>query len=321
MNRTKKLLTLMVGASTLPFVYAAPAFAQDDGADDGDRDVIIVTTRKREESLQTVPVAVTAFTADDIESARITDVEDIALLTPGFTFAPLFGGGASTPVIRGQSTTIGEPNVGFFIDGVYQSSRTIMDSLLGDSIARVEVAKGPQSALYGRNTFAGAVNFITKDPSNEFEGTLELTGGKSGHFDGRANISGPLIENGLYFRLGGRFFRRDGYFTNELTGDDLDDRQTFVVSGALTATPAPNFEATLRVGYEDTDDGDDPLRFAMNNAAPANPTPAPLPTALQLFVGEVPNEQTGFAVTPGFVDRENLTTSFSMDWKSRTATR
>ena len=315
MNRTKKLLTLMAGASALPFVYAAPVFAQDDGAGDSDRDVIVVTTRKREESLQTVPVAVSVFTADDIESARITDVEDIALLTPGFTFAPLFGGGASTPVIRGQSTTIGEPNVGFFIDGVYQSSRTIMDSLLGDSIARVEVAKGPQSALYGRNTFAGAVNFVTKDPSNEFEGTLELTGGKSGHFDGRANISGPLIEDGLYFRVGGRFFRRDGYFTNELTGDDLDDRQTFVVSGALTATPAPNFEATLRVGYEDTDDGDDPLRFAMNNAVPANPTPAPLPDALQLFVGEVPNEQTGFAVTPGFVDRENLTTSFSMDWE------
>jgi len=314
MTKINKTLLLMAGASILPLAYSAPAYAQGESADDAERDVIVVTTRKREESLQTVPVAVTAFSADDIEDARITNVEDIARLTPGFTFAPLFGGGASTPVIRGQSTTIGEPNVGFFIDGVYQSSRTIMDSLLGDSIERVEVAKGPQSALYGRNTFAGSVNFVTKDPSNELEGGLELTAGKSGHFDGRANISGPIIEDGLYFRLGGRFFRRDGYFTNELTGDDLDDRRTLVVSGALTATPSANFEATLRVGYEDTNDGDDPLRFAVNNAAPANPTPAPLPDALQLFAGEVPNEQTGFAVTPGFVDRENFTISLSMEW-------
>ncbi|MEZ5981000.1 MAG: TonB-dependent receptor [Parvularculaceae bacterium] len=314
MNRVKRIALLLAGVSSLPALYAAPALAQEAAADERYRDEIVVTTRKREESLQTVPVAVTAFSAEQIESARITSVEDIALLTPGLTFAPIFGGSAATPVIRGQSTTIGEPNVGFFIDGVYQSSRSIMDSLLGDSIERVEVAKGPQSALYGRNTFAGAINFITKEPSNEFEGMLELTGGKSGHFDGRGSVSGPIIDDKLFFRIGGRFFRRDGYFTNELTGGDLDDRQTLVLSGALTATPTPAFKATLRVGFEDTNDGDDPLRFIPNNAAPANPTPAPLPPALQLFVGEVPNAQTGFAVTPGFNDRENLATSLSMDW-------
>lgn len=314
MGKHKRLAWLLAGVASAPFAYAAPAAAQEDGAGERYRDEIVVTTRKREESLQTVPVAVTVFSAEQIESARITSVEDIALLTPGFTFAPLFGGGASTPVIRGQSTTIGEPNVGFFIDGVYQSSRTIMDSLLGDSIARVEVAKGPQSALYGRNTFAGAINFVTKEPTNEFEGMLELTGGKSGHFDGRGSISGPLIEDTVFFRAGARFFRRDGYFTNELTGGDLDDRQTLVLSGALTATPSPAFKATLRVGFEDTNDGDDPIRFIPNNAVLANPTPAPLPPALQLFVGEVPNARSGFAVTPGFTDRENLATSLSMDW-------
>src|SRR3546814_9174358 len=96
---------------------------------------------------------------------------------------------------------------------------------------------------------------------------LELTGGKSGHFDGKGSISGPLIEDNLFFRVGGRYFRRDGYFTNELTGDDLDDRETLVLSGALTATPTSTFRATLRVGFEDTNDGDDPLRFIPNNAA------------------------------------------------------
>lgn len=328
MRRTKLLLPLTAGVSLFAFMCDAQAQEQIAAADaapdagslrhvtgeDEQNDVILVTTRRREEALHTAPVAVTVFSAEEIENARITSVENIALFTPGFTFAPLFGGSASTPVIRGQSTTIGEPNVGFFIDGVYQSSRAIMDSLLGDSIARVEVAKGPQNALYGRNTFAGAINFVTKDPTNDFESALELTGGNYGHFDGKGHVSGPIVKDTLYFRFGGRFFRRDGYFTNELTGGDLDNRQTSVITGALTATPTSNFTAKLRVGYEDTNDGDAPLRFIANNIAPANPAaPAPLPNALQLFRGEVPNATTGFAVTPGFTDRENLTTSLSMD--------
>lgn len=277
------------------------------------QDEIIVTARKRAESLQSVPLAITAFTAQHIEDAGIDNVEDIALLTPGFVFAKLFGGGSSTPVIRGMSTSIGEPNVGFFVDGVYQSSRGIMDAMLGSNIERVEVAKGPQSALYGRNTFGGAINFVTKKPSDTLTGRAEITAGNGGHFEGRANISGPLVEDSVYFQLGGVHSKTSGFFTNGLTGDKLDSLESTILTGALMFHPNEDLEIVARVGYDTTRDGDYAQRFLVNNAAPANPTPAPLPDALQLFAGEITNFEDGFAFTPGHNHHDNLVASLRAD--------
>jgi iron complex outermembrane receptor protein len=308
MTKYKKSILLASAALGL-ILPTATAYAQEAKV----TDEIIVTARKKSESLQSVPLAITAFTAIDIQNAGIDNVEDIALLTPGFTFAPLFGGGASTPVIRGQSTTIGEPNVGFFVDGVYQSSRSIMDAMLGGNIERVEIAKGPQSALYGRNTFAGAVNFVTKKPSNEMSGQVEATAGNGGHYALRGNVSGPLAEDSVYFQLGGVYSKHSGFFTNELTGDNLDERESTILTGALMFTPSENLEIVARIGYDATRDGDDPARFLVSNASPANPTPAPLPPALQLFSGEVPSFETGFAVTPGHSNHDNLILSLSAD--------
>lgn len=211
---------LLAELSALAFVTAVgagPALAQSDplaarndattaGADASalavDEDIsqaeIVVTARKREESLQDVPLAITVFTAVQIENAGIDNIEDVARLTPGFTFTPLFGGNQSTPVIRGLSTTIGEPNVGFFVDGVYQSSRAVMDSLLGDDIARIEVVKGPQSALYGRNTFGGAINYVTRTPTNDLSGRIRGTIGnheqarRASHSAGRSRTTSPF---------------------------------------------------------------------------------------------------------------------------------
>lgn len=277
------------------------------------KDEVIVTARKRAESLQSVPLAITAFTAETIEDAGIDNVEDIALLTPGLTFGKLFGGGSSTPVIRGMSTSIGEPNVGFFVDGVYQSSRSIMDAMLGSNIERVEVAKGPQSALYGRNTFAGAINFITKKPSDTLTGQMEVTAGNGGHFEGRGNISGPLIEDNVYFHLGAVYSKTSGFFTNELNGSDLDTLESTILTGAVMFHPNEDLEIVARVGFDSTRDGDYAQRFLVSNAAPANPTPAPLPDAFQLFAGEITNFENGFAVTPGHNNHDNLTSSLRAD--------
>lgn len=300
--------SILAVALALP---AVPGAAQTAPGAQFAMEEILVTTRKREERLQDVPIAIAAFSARDIEKIGIQSVEDIARLTPGFTFAPLFGGDASTPVIRGLSTTIGEPNVGFFVDGVYQSSRAAMDALLANSIERVEVAKGPQSALYGRNTFGGAVNFVTKRPSNELEGQVEATYGRKNRIDIKGTVSGPIVEDRLFARVAASYFERDGYFTNELTGDDLDDRQTAAFAGSLEATPSDSLRVTWRISYEDTDDGDEPMQFVENNARLH--TVAIIP-AFQFFEGEVPGARSGFAVTPGFFKRNNLTTSLGLDW-------
>ncbi|MBL8537157.1 MAG: TonB-dependent receptor [Hyphomonadaceae bacterium] len=310
----KGLGARLLGATalaTLASISVAPAFAQE-GAEA--QEEIVVTARRREESLQSVPLSINAFTAETLENAGVQNVEDIATMTPGFTFAPLFGGGASLPVIRGQSTTIGEPNVGFFVDGVYQSSRATMDAMLGDDIARIEVVKGPQSALYGRNTFGGAVNIITSAPSNDLEGRLEASYGEFDTIGLRGSLSGPVAEDSLYFRVGGTYNSSDGYFTNSLTGGALDARETMVLSGMLEARPTNQWTFRLRAAYQNTEDGDDPLRFAVNNSFPTPLQGPPTPAGNQMYTGEVQGSST-FAVTPGHNNTELGSYSLSAEWQ------
>ncbi|KAF0117052.1 MAG: TonB-dependent receptor [Hyphomonadaceae bacterium] len=285
-------------------------------------EVVIVTARKREESLQSTPLSISAFSAITIDNAGLDSVEDLALLTPGFTFTPLFGGGAATPVIRGQSTTIGEPNVGFFLDGVYQSSRALMDSILGDDIARVEVVKGPQSALYGRNTFGGAVNIVSRPPTNTFIGRATLEAGSFGYVGFRANANVPLIEDKLSARIGFNIKASDGFFINSLTNTELDKRGTAVLSGSLEARPSENLSLRLRISREATEDGDEAVVFTPNNSFPANIAGGTFPNANQMFTGLLA-APTSFSVTPGHNDRaltaRSLTGEYDFGWATLTA--
>lgn len=317
-GRTVGIRTFAMSAIALSaFGFSDLAWAQQTGGQaateaETDSGEILVTARKREEALQSVPIAISAFTEATIEAAGVDSVEEIAQMTPGFTFTPLFGGGAATPVIRGQSTTIGEPNVGFFLDGVYQSSRSLMDSILGDDIARVEIVKGPQSALYGRNTFGGAVNIISRAPDNELSGRGLVEAGDYGSFALRASVNFPLVEDKLFARLGVNYRKSDGYFTNSLNGQNLDERRSAIVSASIEARPSDTLSIRLRVANENTDDGDDPIVFAANNGRPANLAGPPFPPANQIFIGELKSPKI-FAVTPGHNDRNLTATSLSVD--------
>ena len=208
-----------------------PAFAQQTNAapegaapeaQPAELDTIVVTSTKREELMRDVPVAISVVSAEDIETAGLDSAADIAPMVPGFVMVPLFGSSGYNPVIRGLSTTIGEPNVGFFIDGVYMPSRAGLDFMLGDNIQRVEVARGPQYALYGRNTFAGAVNFVTHPPGNDRKGSARVGVGSDGGRKAEATISGPIIDNRFYYRAGVSARDSDGQYENELTGGRLD---------------------------------------------------------------------------------------------------
>ena len=156
---------------------------------------IVVTARKRAESIQEVPLSVTPFSAADLEQRGFTGLDDIAAATPGFTFEPFATGGAhGNAVIRGlaqQFTTSRIQNVSFFLDGVYLQRQSMLDLGLID-MERVEVVKGPQNALYGRNAFAGAVNYITLRPGIEPEGYVSLGLGDNQRQEYRASISGPM---------------------------------------------------------------------------------------------------------------------------------
>ena len=291
-------------------LLALPVQAQNDTSSESGAsrplEEITVTARKRTERLQDVPISISAFSASDIEEAGIEDIQDVAQLTPGLTWTALFGS-AGSPVIRGVSTNIGEPNVGFFVDGVYQSSRATMDALI-TSVERIEIAKGPQSALYGRNTFGGAINYITKRPSEALEGEVEVKVGNDGRQDIRAIVGGSLSDT-VAARAGVSYRSFDGFYANELTGGDLNNQESILAALSLEARPSDTLDLVFRIGVEDTDNGDFAIQFVPNNSGFV---PAPL-NGNQVFTGDLPGATSGFAVTPGFFARKNANASIRIE--------
>lgn len=300
---------LILGFSTVSFAKSDVDEIIEEEGGEIILETIIVNVRKRAESLQEIPVSVTTFSAQLIEDADIQSIADISMLTPGLNFKGLLGGTIGNPIIRGSSTLIGEPNVGFFIDGIYQESRAAMDALIGEGIERIEVARGPQNALYGRNTFAGAINYITKEPNNESGGKFKATVGNGGTQAASVYYSGPLSEDKLYYRVSAMHSSADGFYTNEFTGTDLDTKQSNIYSLSLLAYPSDDIEMTFRVGLENTNNGDYALQFIENDAGFF----APLGD-FQYFSGVVPSLTSGFGMTPGHNYRNNTNSSFKLEW-------
>lgn len=175
------------------------SWAQQGLKEFGGPEEIVVTARKKEESLQDVPISITAFTAEALQESGAINNYDVALLTVNFNTLQQNGRRQDRPVIRGQAAPAnrGEPNASYFIDGAYVSG-SISTASLGP-IERVEILRGPQSAQFGRATFAGAVNYVTRKPTNEWTGQMQANAGKYDKYLLSAWTSGPLIEDTLLF--------------------------------------------------------------------------------------------------------------------------
>lgn len=240
MSRKSLLSRLAAGVSSIVVGAAANggAVAQDSLGDTAseNRDVVIVTARKREENLQDVPISITAISQDALREANAFGLEDIAELTPGLTFRNV--NGFSEPTIRGlalQDQLGLQANVGVFIDGVFLNNRSSIEFNNLD-LAQVEVLKGPQSALFGRNTFAGAINYTTRGPSiGEFDATIEGEAGSHGRLGARGSVNLPISDFAA-IRVFGGSSKFEGTITNERGGEDLggwDERTTYGASALL----------------------------------------------------------------------------------------
>jgi len=215
---------LLLAATAL--VTTPPQFAQaQEETDTLSVEQIVVTARKREEGIQDVPLSITAFGAEDIRRRSLLELEDVALLTPGLTFEDFGGGGFGVPVIRGatqQDITILEQNVSIFLDGVYIPRAYAFDLGTLDT-ARIEIVKGPQSALYGQNAFMGAINYVTNQPNvEEATGNASVTGGTDEFFEAIAGVSIPVIKDKLAVRLSGAYSTFDGTWQNNHPLADSD---------------------------------------------------------------------------------------------------
>ncbi|MEO0975566.1 MAG: TonB-dependent receptor, partial [Pseudomonadota bacterium] len=218
---------------------------------------VVVTAQKRESTLQETPVAVTALTAETVETAQIRDLRDLQTLAPTLRATTRQSPGASDFSIRGLGTSadnIGlEPSVGVFVDGVYRArGGAAINDFLG--LERVEVLRGPQSTLFGKNTPAGVISFITREPGYEPYAEGELTVGELSQILMRAAIEGGIIEDTLAFRIDANLHERDGFLTNVITGDRINNRDRYGLRGQLLFEPSDNVKARLIVDYNNIDE-------------------------------------------------------------------
>ena len=216
---------------------------------------IVVTARRVSEKLQDVPLSIQALTGRDLAERGITSIADLSLYTPGLSFSPDFGRTSERPVIRGISALRPEAPqpVSVFIDGVY-----VRDAALGlaiDDAQRVEVIKGPQSALYGRSTYAGAINYVTNVPRNSLGGKVSLTAATAGETNAFGAITVPIVANVLSLRARLRHYEFGGQYTNSQSGNKIGQEKTDSGSVTFLLTPSDNFDATLSLDQSKDRDG------------------------------------------------------------------
>jgi iron complex outermembrane receptor protein len=241
-------------------IVPSAAFSQDSPEAESKFGIeeVVVTARKVEESIQDIPLSVTAFSAAQIQKQAIANINDIIKFTPGVVVNNQTGS-RRYPAVRFRSidSSSNERNKSTssaFLDGVYLSGSSQWISM--NDIERVEVVKGPQSAFFGRATFAGAINYITKTPGNEFAGEVQATFGSNGRQDYWLSAEGPIIKDKLSFRVTGRYYTYDGGWDNDHpSGGDIGAQETETGSLTLFATPTDDLTIKFRHSISEDDDG------------------------------------------------------------------
>ncbi len=261
---------LFAGAAMLVLALPSVAFAQDEPVEeealpaddipelsaDEDGNEIIVTATKREQTLQEVPVAVSVTTAEQIERAQIRDIKDLQSLVPSLRVSTSQSAFATTYSIRGFGTSgnnIGlEPSVAVFVDGVYRSRAIAQIGDLPD-IQRVEVLRGPQSTLFGKNASAGVISIVSKKPSFQFGGSVEASYGNYDAVVVKGVVTGPLGDT-IAASLAAGYNRRDGFVTNLANGDDLANRNRWFVRGQMLFEPSDALTVRVIADYDQLDE-------------------------------------------------------------------
>lgn len=257
-----------LGATASAFALAvavAPntAFAQDNSAgaegtsaDDADAgNVIIVTARGRDESLQDIPESIIALDSEAIEARGIVDIQGVVNQVPNFFSRETFRAGVTFYTIRGiTSGQQGWAPITYVVDGVKTATLDAINQNALIDIERIEVLKGPQGGLYGAGAIGGAVNITTKAPTDDFEGQFIGSYGNGNDVTLRGTVSGPLAEDLAYFKLTGYYRDTDG-LTDTIEGEDIDFEQTSMIRGALVLTPTDNLQIDLRAAYTDIEAG------------------------------------------------------------------
>jgi len=251
---TAALCSTICSAMLVPAAYAQTAQAEDDNGEEP----IIVTATLRAMDVQDIPLAVTAVAPEALERQGINDIKNLAAISPSFNIQSSQTETQGTSIkIRGVGTTGNntglESSVGVFIDGVYQSRPGVA---LGDlvDLERLEILRGPQGTLFGRNTSAGALNVTTKRPSlSTTEGFVNASYGNYNFMNLQAGVSVPVVQDVAGLRVSGTWRKRDGYLKSP-TGAESNDRDRYMLRGQLYIEPNADVSIRLLADYAKTDE-------------------------------------------------------------------
>lgn len=258
----QSLLALSVA---LAVAAPLPARAVDQALEE-----VIVTARKREENLQAVPTAINVFTADKLKDMQIDNLVDMQSTTPNVTMSETSGlqSGSLSVFIRGIGNDPGfEQGIGVYLDDVYLARQTGLMMDVYD-VERIEVLKGPQGNLYGRNTIGGAIKYITKEPDETLQAHIEGKLGSDNLRQVKGGVSGPLVDGLLYGGVGLAYKKRDGFQDNLYDSREFNAPDSRAVRGDLKFTPLDTLSVKLMANYTH-DDGRPtvPTRLAVDKAA------------------------------------------------------
>ena len=236
-------------------------------------EAIVVTARKRDENLQEVPVAVTVVSAEELEDAAAADISEIQASVPNLSIYP--GRNQSTTLTAfmrgiGQADPLWgvDPGVGLYLDDVYiaRPQGALLDVF---DVERVEVLRGPQGTLYGKNTIGGAIKYVSREMTDDFTGRVSITPGSHSNMDVRLGFSGPIVEGKLRGKFALASLRHDGYGTNLFQNRDVSDKDTLAFRLAFDWLASD--DVTVKFSYDRTEDNAEPkglTRLAANPFCP-----------------------------------------------------
>jgi len=241
------------------YLIAVPILASMPAVGLAQIEEIVITTRKRAENLQDVPISVDAFTSQQIRRQGIANIGDVAKFSPSVTFDTGYNPTDTRVNIRGLSATRGRSNVAFLIDGIDVTTENVIAAgsgvlasrrLLND-VERIEVVKGTQSALFGRAAFSGAISYITKEPGDNFEADLRLDAGEDGYLEMGGAAGGPIWGDQLGVRLNGLYWTDDGSYENSVSGESVGGGEGWGASLTAVYTPTDKLKFKTRFEYSD----------------------------------------------------------------------
>ena len=266
----QRLLPFAIGLAALP----AAALAQSGDAPAGGLEEVVVTAERREASLQSVPVAVTSLSAEAIETRQLLQAQDLQRFTPSLRMSNNITSPTNlSPSLRGSlqqdaSLVVAESPFGIYVDDVYIARLNGNNVTMAD-IERVEVLRGPQGTLYGRNTLAGAIKFVTRTPGDETWVNVRVGAGNWDQYLGSFSVGGPISDN-WSASLSGQINNKDGQWRNRATSEDTGLERNAAYRAKLAYTGSDTFDAVFSASYSDSKNDSNQLLPGGSGAVPLN---------------------------------------------------